>query len=206
MDKETLEKLGGTISWIEVPYTTTGLSVTTGKDRWQSIGSETIVCRVEVGSEADPQAVFNATREWLKLLAIDANKDVLANLNTAYKAYHQGTPKPPEPVLRDAPKKEAAQPSDGTVPGDLTFPVETLSVEVKGGKRYVKAKGGNFKMYGVNVWPEVLALPPLEWVADELDGADYPAPAGLTAIYVEKTINAGTSNEKVVPDKVTGWA
>ena len=242
MDKETLSKMGGTVSWIEVPYTTTKLSVETGKNRWQTAGGDTIIARVEVGSEADPQAVFNATREWLKQLAVDANKATLAKLNTAYKAYHQpvlrdaskketrtmaggmkmnptpkkvvpgqetGTFEPTPPVAKKAPPKKAAtteavkpaQPQDGTVPGDLTFVVETLSVEVKGGKRYVKAKGGSFVKFGVNVWPEVLALPPLEWVADELDGADYPAPAGLTAVYSEKTLDSG----KVVPDKVTGW-
>jgi len=110
-----------------------------------------------------------------------------------------------QPVLRDAPVAKTApvaqdaqqQQSDSTA---KTFVVETLSVEVKSGKRYVKAKGGNFKMYGVNVWPELLEMPPLQWIADELDGADYPAPTGLTAIYVEKTLDGG----KVVPDKVTG--
>jgi len=65
----------------------------------------------------------------------------------------------------------------------------------------MKAKGGHFKMYGVNVWEEVAAMPPLEWDLATLDGADYAAPEGLTAIYVEKTLDSG----KVVPDKVTGW-
>ena len=69
----------------------------------------------------------------------------------------------------------------------------------------MKAKGGNFKMYGVNVWPEVLAMPPLEWDAETLDGADYPAPTGLTAIYIEKAIEKD-GEQKMVPDKVTGWA
>ena len=109
--------------------------------------------------------------------------------------------------LANTPKAPTA-PKAATLPqpsGDKTFVVETLSVEVKGGKRYVKAKGGNFKMYGVNVWPEVLALPPLEWNADDLDGADYPAPTGLTAIYIEKAIEKD-GEQKMVPDKVTGWA
>ena len=107
------------------------------------------------------------------------------------------------PSQPDAPKPEAPQPQQS---GDAkTFVVETLSVEIKGGKRYTKAKGGNFKMYGVNVWPEVLALPPLEWDAEQLDGADYPAPTGLTAIYTEKAIEKD-GEQKMVPDKVTGWA
>ena len=112
---------------------------------------------------------------------------------------------PSQPVLATQ-KTAVVQPQqsgllDSTV---KTFVVETLSVEIKGGKRYVKAKGGNFKMYGVNVWPEVLAMPPLEWNADELDGSDLPAPAGLTAIYSEKAIEKD-GEQKMVPDKVTGW-
>ena len=108
---------------------------------------------------------------------------------------------PSQPVLANTPKAPTLpQPS-----GDKTFVVETLSVEVKGGKRYTKAKGGIFTRYGVNVWPEVLAMPPLEWNADDLDGADYPAPTGLTAIYIEKAIEKD-GEQKMVPDKVTGWA
>ena len=107
---------------------------------------------------------------------------------------------PPKPVLATQPQQSGLLDSTAK-----TFVVETLSVEIKGGKRYVKAKGGNFKMYGVNVWPEVLALPPLEWNADELDGSDLPAPAGLTAIYTEKAIEKD-GEQKMVPDKVTGWA
>ena len=215
MDQETLEKIGGKVKWIDVPYTTTKLSVETGKNKWQTAGGDTITARVEVGSEADPEAVFNATREWLKQLAVEANEATLKTLNKAYKAYHQpvahgALPSETEPVLRDAPVAKTApvaQPAQQPTPqsGDLTFPVETLSVEVKGGKRYVKAKGGNFKVYGVNVWPEVLALPPLEWDLETLDGADYNAPAGLTAIYVEKEIVGKQGEPKWVPDKVTGW-
>ena len=112
---------------------------------------------------------------------------------------------PSDPVLHDAPKAPVAPVAKtATATQPKTFVVETLSVEVKGGKRYTKAKGGNFKMYGVNVWPEVLALPPLEWDADELDGADYPAPKGLTAVYSEKAIEKD-GEQKMVPDKVTGW-
>jgi len=71
----------------------------------------------------------------------------------------------------------------------------------------VKAKGGHFTMYGVNVWPEVLVLPPLEWGKDYvngLEGADYTAPTGLTAIYSEKGITKDGAT-KMVPDKVTAW-
>ena len=203
MDQETLEKIGGKVKWIDVPYTTTKLSVETGKNKWQTAGGDTITARVEVGSEADPAAVFNATREWLKQLAVEANEATLKTLNKAYKAYHQPSVTQHAPSAPNAPIAPVSQPAQQG--GDLSFPVETLSVEVKGGKRYVKAKGGHFTMYGVNVWPEVLALPPLEWDAETLDGADYNAPAGLTAIYVEKAITTKDGAEKMVPDKVVAW-
>jgi len=114
---------------------------------------------------------------------------------------------PSQPVLRDAPVAKTA-PVAQDAQQDKTFVVETLSVEIKGGKRYVKAKGGNFKMYGVNVWEEIRKLPPLEWDEDYvngLDGAEYEAPKGLTAIYIEKAIEKD-GEQKMVPDKVTGWA
>lgn len=85
-----------------------------------------------------------------------------------------------------------------------TFPVETISVNVYNGKKYAKAKGGNFAQYGVNVWPEVLGQPPLELDLDELDHAEYPVQAGVTAIYVEKPHKDDPN--KMVPDKVIGWA
>ena len=85
-----------------------------------------------------------------------------------------------------------------------TFPVETISVNVYNGKKYAKAKGGNFAQYGVNVWPEVLSQPPLELDLEQLDPAEYPVQAGVTAIYVEKPHKDDPN--KMVPDKVTGWA
>ena len=109
--------------------------------------------------------------------------------------------------LANTPKAPTA-PKAPTLPqpsGDKTFVVETLSVETKGDKNYVKAKGGNFSKFGVNCWPEVLAMEPLEWNADELESAEIPAPAGLTAIYIEKAIEKD-GVQKMVPDKVVGWA
>ena len=121
---------------------------------------------------------------------------------------HGALPSPADPPRPVAKKPPVVKEIDGGEPQQSTsktFVVETLSVEVKGGKRYTKAKGGIFTRYGVNVWPEVLALPPLEWNADDLDGADYPAPTGLTAIYIEKAIEKD-GEQKMVPDKITGWA
>ncbi len=200
MDNETLNKIGGKIRWIDVPYTTTKLSVETAKNKWQTAGGDTIIARTDVGAEADPLAVFNATREWLKEIAVAANKEKLDALRKAYEAYHA----PSAPTMPVAPSvaQHAQQPTPAQQPaGDKTFVVETLSVSIMDEKRYMKAKGGRFSKYGVNVWEEVAAMPPLEWDLELLDGADYPAPAGLTAIYSEKTADSG----KVVPDKVTAW-
>ena len=103
MDQKTLEKMGGKVKWIEVPFTTTGLSATTGKDKWQSISSETIVARVDVGAEAEAEAVFNATQEWLKQIAVKANKPKLDKLLAAYNVYH-GEPSPKE-IVREVIKE-----------------------------------------------------------------------------------------------------
>ncbi len=209
MDSETLNKIGGKVKWLEVPYTTTKLSVETGKNKWQTAGGDTIIARVDIGSEADPDAVLRATREWLKEKAVEANKVTMDKLLVLYKAYHEPGVAPAKPPVAKKPPvaQDAQQPQQSGLLDDTakTFVVETLSVEVKGGKRYVKAKGGPFVMYGVNVWEEIRKLPPLEWDEDYvngLEGAEYSAPTGLTAIYVEKTLDSG----KVVPDKVTGWA
>ena len=139
---------------------------------------------LSVDEGEDKNEVYAAAISWLS-----------EKISGTLKA-HGKLPSPTAPPKR----AEVVQPS-----GDKTFIVETLSVEVKGDKRYTKAKGGIFTRYGVNVWPEVLALPPLEWNADDLDGADYPAPTGLTAIYIEKAIEKD-GEQKMVPDKVTGWA
>ena len=155
---------------------------------------------MEVGDEDDRTEV-----------AVAGMSFASARVASTHKA-HGTVPSPTEgvkaPVAKPAPVVQPALPSDGVVAGELTFPVETLSVEVKGGKRYVKAKGGHFTMYGVNVWEEIRKLPPLEWdeeYVNGLEGADYNAPNGLTAIYIEKEITTKDGVTKMVPDKVTGW-
>ena len=116
MDQETLEKIGGKVKWIEVPYTTTKLSVETGKNRWQTAGGDTIIARVEVGKEADPVAVFNATREWLKQLAVEANKVTLDKLLALYNKYHKVAPS--QPTLPVPPKKASVKTGPAPVVSD----------------------------------------------------------------------------------------
>ena len=186
MDQETLEKIGGKVKWIEVPYTTTKLSVETGKNRWQTAGGDTIIARVEVGKEADPVAVFNATREWLKQLAVEANKVTLDKLLALYNKYHKVAPS--QPTLPVPPKKASVKTGPAPVVSDDEdiFDVDTIMVEFMpdGVTKSAKAKGGRWSKYGVKVWPEVLALPPLEWDLDSLDAAEYPVPKGLQAVVM----------------------
>ena len=190
----------------ELKELTVSISRKVSDDNYGSFGVQaSITLEVEEGEDKD--VLYAASASWLS-----------EKIAGTHKAHGTVSSQPATPVPAGAVAKPASvaqhaqqstpkatpQPQQSGLLDDTskTFVVETLSVEIKGGKRYVKAKGGNFNVYGVNVWPEVLAMPPLEWDAETLDGADYPAPQGLTAIYVEKTLDSG----KVVPDKVTGWA
>lgn len=187
---------------------TVSISRKLSDDNYGSFGVQAaITLEVEEGENKDE--LYLASASWLSEKVAGTHK-AHGTLSSQSMLDDPPAPVPPVKTIAATPVPagavaKTAQPTDGVVAGELTFVVETLSVEAKGGKRYVKAKGGNFNVYGVNVWPEVLALPPIEWVADELDGADYPAPAGLTAIYVEKEIVGKQGEPKFVPDKVTGW-
>jgi hypothetical protein len=101
VDKNTLAKIGGKIRWMDVPYTTTKLSVETGKNKWQTAGGDTMIARVDVGVEADPEAVLRATREWLKQLAVEANKETLDKLLALYNKYHGKPEAPPKEIVRE---------------------------------------------------------------------------------------------------------
>ena len=158
---------------------------------------------VSVSVTVDLEEGDDKDKEYLALASWCA-----AKISGTLKAHGAVSSQPTTPVPPEASVAQRTQPTPQTS-GDLSFPVETLSVEVKGGKRYVKAKGGPFVMYGVNVWPEILKLPPLEWseeYVEGLDGADYDAIKGLTAIYIEKAITTKDGAEKMVPDKIVGWA
>ena len=201
MDSETLNKIGGKVKWIEVPYTTTKLSVETGKNKWQTAGGDTIIARVDIGSEADPDAVLRATREWLKEKAVEANKVTMDKLLVLYKAYHEpGVAPAKPPVAKKPPVAQSAQQPVKTEPqGDEdVFDVDSILIEVMpdGVTKTAKAKGGRWTKWGVKVWDEVLLLPPLEWTLQELDVGDYGPPKGLQAIVL-------MVDDK--PKKVTAW-
>ena len=103
----------------------------------------------------------------------------------------QPTPLPAGSVAKPAPVAQDAQQED-------VFDVDSIVIEVMpdGVTKTAKAKGGKWTKYGVKVWDEVLALPPLEWDLQELDVAEYGPPKGLQAIVM-------MVDDK--PKKVTGW-
>ena len=195
--QETVEKLGGKITKMEVPYTMTKLTVLTAEDRWEGVGGETVVFTVEVGSEANMVELYNATYAAAKAVAVDANKARFDDLLARYSTNKNQAPGP-QPVATAPTPKPQPQQSGMLEDSSETFEVDTITVEFSPkGAKYAKAKGGKWGKYGVTVWPEVLIMEPLEWDLEQMDAQDYPAPKGLTAIvYMEDG----------KPKKVTGWA
>ncbi len=168
---------------------TVSISRKMSDDNYGSFGVQAAIT-LEVEEGEDKDVLYAASASWLS--------EKVAGTHKAHGTLESKTA-PPKPKTALPPQAQQSGLLDST---SKEFVVETLSVSITGDKRYMKAKGGHFSKFGVNVWEEVAALPPLEWDLATLDGADYPAPEGLTAIYVEKTLDGG----KVVPDKVTGWA
>ena len=178
---------------------TVSISRKLSDDNYGSFGVQAAIT-LEVDEGEDKDELYAASASWLSAKVAGTHKSH-GTLPSQFDpdASLEHTPKPAKPT--PVPAGAVAQPTDGVVAGELTFPVESITVDIKGGKRYAKAKGGRFTMYGVNVWDEVLLLPPLEWKLQEMDGAEFPMEPGVVAIYVEKTLDGG----KVVPDKVVGW-
>ena len=122
-----------------------------------------------------------------------------AKLAGTHKAHGTVSSQPEPPVLRDAPTKTKTGPAPTPASNEDIFDVDSIVIEVMpdGVTKTAKAKGGKWTKYGVKVWDEVLALPPLEWDLQELDVAEYGPPKGLKAIVM-------MVDDK--PRKITGWA
>ena len=115
-------------------------------------------------------------------------------------------PPPNAPETQQA-SSGAAQSSAPTVPtppvaqhpdGPLTFEAESLVGSTSQGKTYWKVQGGQFKKFGVTVWPEVLTAAGFNM--ELLNPAENYNLLGYTATYL---LNAEKSTvDKVVPDKV----
>ena len=161
------------------------LSRKTWNDKDGSLGVDVgVVLQVEEGEDKDE--LYAATMSWLS-----------AKAGGTLKA-HGAVSSQPEPVLRDAPPKAKTGPAPIIAEDEEVFSVDSILIEVMpdGETKTAKAKGGKWTKYGVKVWDEVLALPPLEWDLQELDVAEYGPPAGLTAIVLMV---------EGKPKKVKGW-
>ncbi len=101
-----------------------------------------------------------------------------------------------EPVAKSAPVAQEVRTPIGDDGEEYDiFDVTSIVVEYSpGGEKRAKAKGGKWAKFGVMVWHEVLALPPLEWDLTELDAVEVPAPVGLKA----KALMVGGKPKKVV--------
>jgi len=167
---------------------TVSISRKVSDDNYGSFGVQaSITLEVEEGEDKD--VLYAASTSWLS--------EKIAGTHKA----HGTMPSQPAPAGAVAKPASVAQHSvAGGVPqaDDVdVFTAETITVEyTPGGEKRAKVKGGKWKKYGVVCWPEVLALPPLEWELDALDAADYNVPAGVQAVAL-------MVDDK--PKKIIGW-
>lgn len=75
---------------------------------------------------------------------------------------------------------------------DDEFEGGCIEVEVKGGKRYYKLKGGRFAKYGVRIWPETLADAGIDH--SQLENGDNP----ITPRKAKISIGRDGKPEKVI--------
>jgi hypothetical protein len=160
------------------------LSRKTWSDKAGSMGVDAgVVIEIEEGEDKDE--LYAGTISWLS-----------AKVGGTLKA-HGSVSSQPElaTVPAGAVVKPAQHPTPipaGAVPGKVSqddediFDVDSIVIEVMpdGVTKTAKAKGGKWTKYGVKVWDEVLALPPLEWDLKALDVAEYGPPDGLQAVVM----------------------
>lgn len=187
MDSKTMEELGAKIVQVSVSYER---KISDGQ--YGSVGGFFSVT-ADVALEADPEVALDATFAWVKKAAV-------RNMKTSFDGIARKDA--PAALPRQAPPAAppAAQPATAPAPAETyeVFAVDTIAIEfAPNGEKRAKAKGGKYVKFGVIVWPEVLALPPLEWVVDDLDAIEYGVPAGVSA----KVLLVDGK-----PKKVVGWA
>jgi len=155
---------------------TVSISRKISDDNYGSFGVQAAIT-LEVDEGEDKNELYAASASWLSEKVAGTHKaHGTLSSEPSQKAKVAHTPVPSGAVAKQLPT--SAQPDE-----DDVFTVESITIEYMpdGVTKSAKAKGGRWKKYGVKVWPEVLLLPPLEWVLDELDSGEYPAPKGLTA-------------------------
>ena len=173
---------------------TVSISRKLSDDNYGSFGVQAAIT-LEVDEGEDKDELYVASASWLSSKVAGTHKahGTLPSDHTAKPnvATQLPTPVPAGGVAKPAPVAQVAQQAVPQVLSNVSqdddlFNVDTIMVEFMpdGVTKSAKAKGGRWSKYGVKVWPEVLALPPLEWDLDATDAAEYPAPAGLQAVVM----------------------
>ena len=199
MDKNTVEKLGGTITEFSILVSR---KVTDGNyGSFEVSMSET----VSVGTDEDALELERSYYKDLKekvfraVAAADMQKVMTKVVERAMQdEVHQAI-------------TEAADEAGGVEPERVeiddagneykTFAVESIEVlHSKKGAKYARAHGPQLPKRGVAVWAGVLAKEPLEWDIDELSVQVYGAPKGLQA-----KVLMGEFKGKPQPDQVKEW-
>ena len=155
---------------------TVSISRKLSDDNYGSFGVQAGIT-LEVAEGEDKDELYAASASWLS-----------AKVAGTHKAHGTLASQPVVPVRTPIPQGAVVKTGPAPVASDDEdiFNVDTIMVEFMpdGVTKSAKAKGGRWSKYGVKVWPEVLALPPLEWDLDSLDAAEYPVPKGLQAVVM----------------------
>lgn len=168
MDAKTLEALGGKVRKVTIPY-----SRKVWSDKKGSVGSEP-AAEVDIGADADADAVVDATYEWLKEI-VKRNigavmREVLEPQQAVAVTAEQAAA---EPIL--FPSEEPSVPFGPPPPPPAPVPlaavlapvaeVEIVTLDAptcahifEGGEHRFKVFGGAWKKFGVSAYPEVLAM------------------------------------------------
>lgn len=171
---------------------TVSISRKISDDNYGSFGVHAAIT-LEVDEGEDKDVLYAASASWLSAKVAGTHKAHGTESSQPGVAQHtqQSVDKAtPTPV------KKGAAPTPTS--DEEVFDVDTIVIEYMpdGVTKSAKAKGGKWKKYGVKVWEEVLAKPPLEWDLEATDAGEYPVPKGLQAIVM-------MADGK--PKKVTAW-
>ena len=154
---------------------TVSISRKLSDDNYGSFGVQAAIT-LEVAEGEDKDELYAASASWLSAKVAGTHK---AHGTMPSQPTAKPTPVPAGAVVKTGPAPVATEDED-------IFDVDTIMVEFMpdGVTKSAKAKGGRWSKYGVKVWPEVLALPPLEWDLQQTDVAEYPVPKGLQAVVM----------------------
>lgn len=166
MDYKAIEEMGGKVVKATLSYSF---------KRWnseQTAGGE-LGAEVDIGTDADPEAVISATFVWLRDQVKSSFKDEIAE--TSVRVVTQSAPsKPPAPA-----------------PAAAEETIENCTMANVDGK-FLKIFGGKYAKFGVPIWPEVSRNYP-----DLVGWEEWPAASiGSSGVV-------GTENMFTLPDGFT---